>query len=328
MLMHKRVDQIGRPAVWTIGDELAEDHWRMEQLFSHVVSEASAGDGDRLPQSWNAFERALVAHLEGEELFMIKAFAADHPLDATRILAEHQGIRRRLTEMDVDLDLHCLRADRVAAFVDDLRHHARAEEEMLYPWANRLDPASASGVRRILQIGRTTSPASAPAEQWRIDPERSSLSFVLRHLVLLEIKGHFTRWGGTVWFDRTDPAGSRVEAWIDLGSVYTGDAERDRHLRSPELLDVERFPRATFISDSVACFDGRRALCHGRLSLHGHELPIDLEVRVERDAPSCDVAGAIDRQRFGLHWNQDLDVGGLVVGDTVRISAHIEVTQP
>ena len=339
MLTQNTADQVERPANGTIGDELAEDHRRMEQLLEEIVREASSGDGDRLRRRWSAFEGALLAHLESEEMFLIKAFAAEHPLDAARIMTEHHGIRRRLTEMGVDLDLHCLRADRVAAFVADLRQHARNEEELLYPWtAARLDPSAAAGARRVMQMVRTADTVVAPADRWRIDPGRSTLSFVLRHLVLLEIKGRFSRWGGTVWFDRRDPAWSRVEAWIDLASVDTGDAERDRHLRSSELLNVERFPRAIFISDSVAGFDGRRAVCHGRLSLNGHEVPIDLEVRIadsaastwaERDQLSCEVTGAIDRQRFGLHWNQDLDVGGLVVGDKVTIAAHIQTaTRP
>lgn len=337
MLTHSTVDQSERTAPETIGQELVEDHRRMEQLFSEVVTEAASGDGERLRRSWNTFERALVAHLESEEMFLIKPFAADHPLDAARIMSEHHGIRRRLAEMGVDLDLHCLSAEHVAAFVEDLRHHARNEEDVLYPWtAGRLDPRAAEGVRRVLQLGRTADTRGALVEQWTIDPERSRLSFVLRHLVLLEIKGHFARWGGSLSFDRQDPARSRVEVWIDLGSVDTGDADRDRHLRSPELLNVERFPRATFTSDSVADFDGHRALVHGRLSMNGREVPIELEVRIddgrtvpwaERDHLSCHIEGAFDRQRIGLHWNQDLDVGGLVVGDKVTIAAHIEAAR-
>jgi len=170
-------------------------------------------------------------------------------------------------------------------------------------------------------------------EQWQIDPEHSSLRFALRHIVVSEIKGRFGRWGGSLTLDRADPARSSVHVWIDLGSIETGAVERDGHVKSAEFLDVARFPRAEFRSTSVTLRDHAPVALAGRLDLHGAERPAQVEVSVGKTwtdgqgrARASYVARArIDRQAFGLHWNQDLDVGGVVVGDDVEITAELEL---
>jgi polyisoprenoid-binding protein YceI len=143
--------------------------------------------------------------------------------------------------------------------------------------------------------------ADGELERWLIDGTRSSLRFSLRHLVIRQIRGQFRRWGGVLFLDRVEPWLSSVSVWIDLGSVETDEPERDDHVRSEEFLDVARFPRAEFKSDTVEIRE-ERVVIHGRLDLHG-----------------------VVRQAFGLHWNQDLDVGGVVVGDEIEILADVEV---
>ncbi len=172
------------------------------------------------------------------------------------------------------------------------------------------------------------------SERWEIDPARSSLTFNLRHIVVQQIRGRFERWGGTLFIDRRQPWLSSVQVWVDLTSVTTDDPERDAHVRSSEFLDVARFPRAEFKSTNVAIPDGQ-VVVEGLLSMHGvvHDVEIRAEVEVGetmedsagRERTFYTARGVIDRQSFGLHWNQDLDVGGLVVGDEVEIIAKVEV---
>ncbi len=169
------------------------------------------------------------------------------------------------------------------------------------------------------------------AQQWEIDPKRSSLSFKLRHIVVQQIRGQFERWGGTLFIDRQQPWLSSAQVWVDLGSITTGDPERDAHVRSSEFLDVQRFPRAEFKSTNVDIPDGE-VVIQGVLTLHG--IAHDVEIRAAvgettidldgRSRASFTARGVVDRQSFGLHWNQDLDVGGVVVGDEVEIEAKVE----
>jgi polyisoprenoid-binding protein YceI len=174
----------------------------------------------------------------------------------------------------------------------------------------------------------------ASYERWEIDPDRSTLMFSLRHLVVQQVRGRFERWGGTVFVDRAQPATSSLEIWVDLGSLTTDEPERDAHVRSAEFLDVARFPRATFKSALVELIPDGIGV-EGRLDLHG--VVHDVQVRVELGPPARGTDGrarsrhraraTLDRQSFGLHWNQDLDVGGVVVGDDVEILAELEVVR-
>jgi len=176
--------------------------------------------------------------------------------------------------------------------------------------------------------------AMGGAERWEIDPARSTLAFKLRHIVVQQIRGRFERWGGTLFIDRHQPWLSSVQVWVDLASVTTDDPARDAHVRSSEFLDVARFPRAEFKSTNVAVPDGQ-IVVEGRLSMRGvvHDVEIRADVEVGetqagsdgRERTSYTAGGVIDRQSFGLHWNQDLDVGGIVVGDEVEITAKVEV---
>jgi hemerythrin-like domain-containing protein len=101
------------------------------------VAACKRGEPAELRGQWSRFERELSSHLDLEEHEILPAFARAHLAEAQGLRDEHTAIRAALTEMGVDLDLHCLRADRVEAFIQLLRAHARREDGLLYPWASR-----------------------------------------------------------------------------------------------------------------------------------------------------------------------------------------------
>lgn len=184
------------------------------------------------------------------------------------------------------------------------------------------------------QLGNESS-TEAPdwaTERWDVDPDRSSLRFNLRHIVVQQVRGHFTRWGGTLYLNRRDPSLSSVHIWIDLASITTDDPTRDAHVRSAEFLDVARFPRAEFDSTDVRVADGEIIL-EGTLDLHGVVEDVELRALAGPSSIGADgrqrstftTKGTLNRQSFGLHWNQDLDIGGVVVGDEVEIVGHAEL---
>jgi polyisoprenoid-binding protein YceI len=171
-------------------------------------------------------------------------------------------------------------------------------------------------------------------ERWEVDEARSRLSFTLTHLVVKQIHGAFESWGGTLFLDRRQPSLSSVHIWVDLSSLDTDSSERDAHVRSAEFFDVRQFPLATFKSTAV---DVKKdpVVVNGRLELHGAVRDIELTVSpiAMPTSPSGEqrktfsVQTKLDRQAFGLHWNQDLDAGGIVVGDNVQLEAHVEVVR-
>jgi hemerythrin superfamily protein len=115
---------------------LAGDHDRLERAFQAIVTRAYGGDFQQLEAEWLIFQRALLGHLDAEEKYLIPALAEDRPGEAAVLLDDHARIRDKLLELGVDLDLHCLRAERVDAFVEVLRAHAHREEHMFYPWVD------------------------------------------------------------------------------------------------------------------------------------------------------------------------------------------------
>jgi polyisoprenoid-binding protein YceI len=313
---------------------LSQDHERLERQFQSIVAEASSDDPIELREAWRAFEGEVLRHFEDEEVHILPAFAHQRPIDAQILLAEHERIRASLIRLGVDLDLHCLPAERIADFVASLRAHARREDEVLYPWAaHRLGDAARDRIRR--EISQTEEARMSGVEGWQIDLERSTLRFALRHIVVHEIRGRFGKWGGTVALRGDNLAKSTVRVWIDLASVDTNEPERDNQIRSPEFFDIVRFPQAKFSSTEVRLSEHANPIVKGRLDLHGFTGEVEAEITrhnrwtddeaVER--VSYEVKARFDRRKFGLRWNQDLDVGGIVLGDEIEVIAQLEAVR-
>jgi polyisoprenoid-binding protein YceI len=168
-----------------------------------------------------------------------------------------------------------------------------------------------------------------------IDPHRSEIRFSLRHLVISQIRGEVTRFHGMIRLDTVEPTRSNIDLVMDAGSLETGDPERDQHLRSPEFLDVGRFPEMRFRSREVSSAGGggggRHYVLTGDLTIRDvcREVRLDVEDRGSGIGSPTGASGpfaahtTINRRDFGLRWNQDLDSGGVVVGD--KIDIHISL---
>ena len=313
----------------------SQDHERLERQFQSIVAEASCGDPIALREAWRVFEKELLAHFDDEETQILPAFALQEPIKARALLDEHERIRVGLTKLGVDLDLHCLRAERVADFIAALRAHARREDELLYPWAaHRLGEAARERTRK--DLSKTKEIQMSNRDEWQIDPQHSNLRFALRHIVIHEIRGQFRKWGGTITLDRGDLTKSSVQVWVDLASVDTDDAERDDQIRSGEFFDVAHFPDAKFSSTEVRVPKNGNPIIKGILSLHGFREEVEVELTSPEppmndqpgvDRMSYEIKARLDRRRFGLRWNQDLDVGGVVVGDQIEIVVKVEAVR-
>jgi len=173
-------------------------------------------------------------------------------------------------------------------------------------------------------------------DEWQIDPERSSLRFALSHIVIHEIRGHFRKWGGTITLDRADLTKSSVQVWVDLASIDTDESERDDQIRSAEFFDIAHFPQAKFSSTEVRVPERGNPIIKGILSLHGFREEVEVEITSPEqsmndqqgvDRMSYEIKARLDRRRFGLRWNQDLDVGGVVVGDQIELVARVEAVR-
>ena len=168
--------------------------------------------------------------------------------------------------------------------------------------------------------------------RWNIDASHSTAEFSVRHLMITNVKGRFAKLEGWAEYDPANPAASRLEVTIDVSSIDTREEKRDAHLRSPDFFDAEKYPKITFTSKQVEKHgDGLRV--HGDLAMHGVTKPVTLEVEGP-SAPTKDPWGntrigaaaeaKINRKDWGLGWNQALEAGGVLVGETVKI--HLDVS--
>lgn len=178
--------------------------------------------------------------------------------------------------------------------------------------------------------------ANAPGpttSTWNIDPVHTMAEFKVRHMMITNVKGHFTGVTGVLTLDEQDITKSHVEATIDAATINTREADRDTHLKSPDFLDVEKFPRLTFTSTRVTRTGEGELLVEGDLTIHGVTRRVEFTVEGPTP-PGKDPWGntrigwtattKINRKDFGLTWNTALETGGILVGDEVTITFDVE----
>ena len=181
---------------------------------------------------------------------------------------------------------------------------------------------------------RTYQDVTVPgAGTYEIDPSHSVVEFVVRHLGLAKVRGRFNEFTGVIEVGE-DPTGSRVDVIIRAAGIDTRDARRDEHLRTSDFLDVENHPTLEFHSTSV----GRRGedwAVEGDLTIRGVTRPVTLDLEFEGAMQDpwgltrmgCSATTEVDREDFGLTWNQALESGGFLVGKQVRIELSVEATR-
>lgn len=173
------------------------------------------------------------------------------------------------------------------------------------------------------------------ADTYKIDPSHSEVGFKVRHF-LSKTPGRFAKFQGIIQIDEKDITRSSVEVSIDTASVNTDNDSRDKHLRSADFFDAEKFPAMTFRSTSVREVAKGKLEVTGDLTLRGVTKRITFPITNVGviNSPFGDVrAGFIDgtlkinRKDFGVSWNKVLDTGGTMLSDDVDISLNIEAVK-
>ena len=169
------------------------------------------------------------------------------------------------------------------------------------------------------------------AETYVIDTAHSWIGFSVRHMMVTNVRGRFTDFSGTIVYDEQDIAKSSVSVTIKTASLNTENVDRDRHLRSADFLDAEKYPEITFVSRRIER-RGADYVCIGTLTIRGvsREVAIPFtitgKVKDQRGNTRIGIEASltINRQDYGITWNRALDAGGVVVGNDVKIELNIE----
>ena len=179
----------------------------------------------------------------------------------------------------------------------------------------------------------TVAPAQSSTTPWNIDPAHSVAEFKVKHMMISNVKGQFSKLSGTMTFDESDLKNSRVEVSAEAASIHTGDGQRDAHLKSGDFFDVEKHPSLTFKSTGIKLVRDGELSVEGDLTIHG--VPRKVSFAVEGPTPpSKDPWGntrigvaattKINRKDYGLTWNAALETGGILVGEEVAITLDVQ----
>jgi polyisoprenoid-binding protein YceI len=172
------------------------------------------------------------------------------------------------------------------------------------------------------------------ASTWKIDPMHTVVQFAVKHMMISTVRGGFHSPSGTITVDEQDVTRSHVEAIIDATTLDTHAADRDAHLRGADFLDVEHYPQITFTSTRVEPTSPGHARVTGRLTIRGvtQEVPLDVELGGHNITPwgerkmGFSATTQINRADFGLTWNMAMELGGMMVGDDIKITIDGEAT--
>jgi polyisoprenoid-binding protein YceI len=179
----------------------------------------------------------------------------------------------------------------------------------------------------------STAAASA-LTVWEIDPAHTHAQFKVRHLMISNVKGEFTKLSGTTKWDTADVTRSTVEVAVDVNSINTREPQRDGHLKSPDFFDAEHYPTISFRSTKITRTDDGTLELTGDLTIRGVTKPVTFELEgptPETKDPwgnvrvGIEANTTIDRKDFGLTWNSPLEGGGVMVGDKVALSIDAEL---
>ena len=167
---------------------------------------------------------------------------------------------------------------------------------------------------------------------YKIDPSHSSAHFVIRHMMITNVRGGFGGVNGTIEYASDHPNESRIEAVIDASKINTLDEQRDTHLKSSDFLHVEQHPTITFKSKKIARTGNEEWKITGDLTIHG----VTKEVTLNAEGPTpegkdpfgnsrigASASTKIKRSDFGLTYNAALETGGVLLGDDLKIELEI-----
>lgn len=182
-------------------------------------------------------------------------------------------------------------------------------------------------------MSATLSTPQTAASTWNLDPVHSAAEFKVKHMMISNVKGHFTGMSGVLALDENDIANSRVEATIDASTINTRDPQRDEHLKSADFFDVQKYPTLAFRSTTIKRTGPGELSAAGDLTIRGITREVVFEVEGPT-APAKDPWGntrvglsataKINRKDFGLTWNAALETGGILVGDEVAITLDVQ----
>jgi polyisoprenoid-binding protein YceI len=183
-------------------------------------------------------------------------------------------------------------------------------------------------------MSTTSTELSQLTGEYTLDPAHTRIGFVARHAMVTKVRGAFNEFTGSARIDGVDLAGSSVRVDIDVASIDTRNPDRDAHLRGADFLQIERYPRISFVSTQVRpTADGVQIT--GDLTIKGVTRQVSVPFSFEGEATDpfgntrvgFEGSTTINRRDFGITWNAALETGGVLVGNKVTLEFDISAVK-
>ncbi|RXJ68032.1 hypothetical protein CRV08_09495 [Halarcobacter ebronensis] len=182
---------------------------------------------------------------------------------------------------------------------------------------------------KIIKTGLASVMAASAlfAGTYNVDPSHSNVGFKVKHLMISNVTGKFNKFDGSFEYDEKSGKITALNGVVDASSINTEDQKRDGHLKSADFFDVAKYPNITF---KVSKVDDDKA--YGKLTIKDvtKDVVFDVETTGTATDPwgnkrvGLEISGKINREDFGLTWNQALEAGGVLLGDTIKINVELE----
>lgn len=170
--------------------------------------------------------------------------------------------------------------------------------------------------------------------KWNLDPTHSEVGFKVKHLMITNVSGNFSKFNAEVTSDDESFRKADIVFTADIDSISTNNEQRDGHLKSPDFFDAANHPQLIIKGDGLSG-DGESRTLHGSLTLRGVTKPVSLHVDfggVAKDPwgntkAGFTLSGVINRKDFGLNWNAPVEAGGVLVSEEVKLHAEIQLVK-
>ncbi|MEP6846911.1 MAG: YceI family protein [Panacibacter sp.] len=170
---------------------------------------------------------------------------------------------------------------------------------------------------------------------YKVDPTHSEITFKIRHLMITNVSGSFSKFDATLTSDTDDFSDASITFEADVDSVNTGDEQRDGHLKSDDFFNAEKFPMLTFVSTGITKKSDKEYLLNGNLTIRDVTKPIILNVAYGgsmtdfygQTKAGFEISGKINRKEYGLMWSAVTEAGGIVVSDEVKLNLQVQMVK-
>lgn len=170
---------------------------------------------------------------------------------------------------------------------------------------------------------------------YKVDAAHSEVTFKVKHLMITNVSGNFSKFDGTLTADKEDFTDANVTFEADIDSISTNNEQRDGHLKGDDFFSAEKFPKLTFVSTSIAKKNDEDYTLTGDLTIRDVTKQVTLDVEYGgtvkdpwgQTKAGFEVNGKINRKDFGLTWSAVTETGGVLLSDDVKLHIQVQFTK-